>query len=242
MTSMQRAVEAAMEQASKDLKPDTSKGLLSLDHDRFEEIAIQILSSHSTYYNWKKAVSCSNEYGHTLAHLAVILGYVHLLEQLISWEIDLSVRDTTGATALHFAYFYDHPKCASLLTRNGPNQQIRDEPGQKPYAMTWPDDSGTSFNGTLGDSSDLASEHAASMTDREEMLGTERVLDPERLREKSRSNLRRRNLLECGTHSLGSSDIDLNRQSPTTGATETGAAEVQPPGVGAQGMGIALLR
>jgi len=164
LTSMQRAVEAFLEQASKGIEPNTSEGLLSLDHGQFEEIAIQILSSYSTYYDWKKDVSCRNEYGQTLAHLAVTLGYIRLLEQLISWEIDLSVRDTTGATALHFAYLYNHPECVSLLTRSGTNQQIHDEPGRQAYAMT----SGASFNETLGDSSDFTSERSASITDREE--------------------------------------------------------------------------
>jgi hypothetical protein len=241
MTSMQRAVEAALEQASKVLELDANKGLLSLDHDQFEEIAIQILSSYSPDYDWKADVSCPNEYGQTLAHLAVTLGYIRLLEQLISWEIDLSVRDTTGATALHFAYLYDHTECVSLLTRSGANRQIRGEPGRKAYAMTWPDDSGALFNATLEDSSDFTSGYAASITDREETLGIERVSGPKWSREKTRFDPRRANLLECGTNTFGSVDIDLNPRSPTTGPTDTGAAEVQPPGVRAQGIVVALL-
>jgi ankyrin repeat protein len=241
MTSMQRAVEAALEQASKGLEIDVSKGLLSLDHGQFEEIAIQTLSPYSTYYDWKKDVSCPNEYGQTLAHLAVTLGYIRLLEQLISWEIDLSVRDTTGATALHFAYLYDHPECVSLLTRSGANQQIPGEPGRKASAMTCPGDSGASFSGTLDGSSDLTCEHATSVTDREELLGTERVSGPKRPREKNGFDPRLANLLECGANSLGSTDSDLNSRSPSTGPTDTGAVEVQPPGVIAQGLVISLL-
>jgi len=242
MTSMQRVVETAMEQVPKDLEPDASKGLLSRDHGQLEEIAIQILSSYSTYYDWKEAVSYPNEYGQTLAHLAGTLGYIRLLEQLISWEIDLSVRDTTGATAFHFACLYDYPECVSLLTRHGANQQIRDEPGQKTYAMTWPGDSGASFNGTVDDSSDLASEYTASITDGEEMLGTERALDPKWLREKRRFDLRQAKLLECGANSLGSADTDLKPRPPTTDPTETGAVEVQALGVSARGITISLIR
>ena len=135
MASMQRTVEAALEQGPKGSELDASRGLLSLDHGQFEESVIQILSAYSTCYDWKKDVSCPNGYGQTLAHLAVTLGYIRLLEQLISWEIDLSVRDTTGATALHFAYIYDHPECVSLLTRSGANQQIRGELGRKPAPL-----------------------------------------------------------------------------------------------------------
>ncbi len=238
MTSMQRAVETALEQDPKGPEPDASKGLLSLDHGQFEEIAIQILSSYSTGYDWKKDVSCSNGFGQTLAHLAVTLGYIRLLEQLISWEIDLSVKDTTGATALHFAHLYDHPECVSLLTRSGANQQIHGEFGRKPDTMTLPDDSGASLNETLDDPSDFASEHTTSTTDGEEMLGTERVSGPI---DKNRFDPRQTNLLECGTNSPRSVNIDLNHRSPTTNPIESGAVEVQPPGVGAQGIGIALL-
>ena len=241
MTSMQRAVEAALEQGSKGPGLDASKGLLSFDHGQFEEIAIQILSSYSTCCDWKKDVSCPNGYGQTLAHLAATLGYICLLEQLISWEIDLSVRDTTGATALHLAYLYGHSECVSLLTRSGANQQIHGELGRKPYSMTWPNDSGASLNGTLDDSSDFTSEHATSIADREEMPGTERVSGPKWPVEKNRSDPRQANSLECGTNPARSIHIDLNHRSPTTNPIETGAVEVQPPGVNAQGIGISPL-
>ena len=239
MTLMQRAVEAALEQGCGGSELDASKGLSSLD--QFEEIAIQILSPYSTCYDWKKEVSCPNGYGQTLAHLAATLGYIHLLEQLISWEIDLSVRDTTGATALHFAYLYGHPECVSLLNRSGANQQIRGELGRKSFAMTYPNGSGASLNGTLDDLSDFTSEHATSIADREEMPGTERASGPKWTVEKNRFDPRQANSLECGTSSVRSVHIDLNHRSPTTNPIETGNVEVQPPGVSAQGIGISPL-
>ena len=240
MTSMQRAAEAALEQGLNGAEFDASKGPLSLDQGQFEEIAIQILSSYSTRYDLKKDVSCPNGYGQTLAHLAVTLGYIRLLEQLISWEIDLSVRDTTGATALQFAYLYDHPECVSLLTRSEANQQMCGELGREPYAMTWPDDSGAS-NGPLDNSSDLTSEHATSITDRVEKPGTERISGPKWPIEKHRFDPRQANLLEWVTNSFRSVDIDLTHRSPTTNPTEPGTVEVQSPGVSAQSIGIALL-
>jgi len=242
MTSMQRAVEAAMEQASKDIDPDTSKVLQSLDYSQFEEIAIQILRPYSTYHDRRKAVSRPNEYGQTLAHLAVTLGYTRLLEQLISWEIDLSVRDATGATALHLAYLYDYPDCASLITRHGADQRICDEPGRKSYAMTWPDDSDASSYGVLEESSEIASDCTGSITDREETLGTEHVSIPNQLREKGGFDPRQADLFECRTTSLKLPDLDLNPHSRTTDPAETGAIEFQPPEASAQGTGITLLR
>ena len=241
MTLMQQAVEAALEQGREGPELDASKGLLSLDHGQFEDIAIQILSSCSTCYDWKKDVSCPNGYDQTLAHLAATLGYSRLLEHLISWEIDLSVRDTNGATALHFAYLYGHPECVSLLTRSRANQHICGELGRKPYAMTWPNGSGASLNGTLDDSSDLTSENATSTADREELLGTERISGPKWPVEKNRFDPRQVNSLECGTSPVLSVHIDLNHRATTTNPIETGAVEVQPPGVNAQGIGVSPL-
>ena len=231
MTSMQRAVEAAMEQASRGFEPDSSRGLQCLDHSQFEQTAIHLLRSYSTYDDWKKAVSYPNEYGQTLAHLAVTLGYTRLLEQLISWEIDLSVRDSTGATALHFAYLYDHPNCVPLLTQNGTDHPIRDGPGRKPFAMPWPYDSDASFNGICDDSPDLASEHVGSITDREEMLEAERVLVPTCLGKQNRFAPRQA--------TFEFSDLDLNPRSPTIDTVESSPYGVQPPGAtGAQSIGM----
>ena len=238
MTSMQRAAEAALEQSLRGSELDASKG--PLGHGQFEEIAIQMLSSYSMCYDLKKDMSCPNGYGQTLAHLAVTLGYIRLLEQLISWEIDLSVRDTTGATALHFAYLYDQPKCVSLLTRSGANQQIRGELGREPYAMTWPNDSGASLNGTLDDSSDSTSEHVTSITDREEMPGKVRVSGQKWSTENNRFDQRQANLMECVTNSVQSVDVDPNHRSPARHPTETSTVEVQPRRVSTQGRGIVL--
>jgi len=203
-TPTRRAVEAPI------LEPDASNGLQSFDHGQFETIAIQILSPYSTYNDWRKIVSCPNEYGQTLAHLAVTLGYTRLLEQLILWKIDLSVRDATDATALHFACLFDRPDCVSLLTRNGTDQRTYGEP----------DKSGVSFNGTYYQSTDLAAEHAGCITDRQETLGAESVLVPKWLREENEFDPRR-----ARANSVELPNLDFNPRSPTIGAIG-----VQPPG------------
>jgi len=223
-TPTQRAAGVPIQPASKNLGPDASNSLQPLEYDQLEEIAIQILSSCSTYHDWRKVVSLPNEYGQTLAHLAITLGYSRLLQQLILWEIDRSVRDATGATALHFAYLYNRPDCVSLLTRNGADQQVCGEPGEGVVP----------FNGILNESSSIAA--------REETLQAKGGPVPKWQREKNRFSPRQANLFECGTNSLGLAGLDLNPQSPTTDQTGTGVVGVQPPGAGVQSIGITLLR
>lgn len=214
-TSTRRAVEASVQQDRKNLEPDVSKGSQCLDHVQFEEIAIQILSSYSMMHcDWRNAVSCPNEFGQTLAHLAVTLGYSRLLARLISWKIDLSVRDATGATALHFACLFDRPDCASLLIQNETDQQIYDD----------------SFNGTRNQSFDLASEHIGCATDREETPRAERDRVPMGLKEGNRFDPRRANLLECEANSVELANLDLNTGSPMTDPTQTGPIGIRPPG------------
>ena len=213
--STRQAVQASVQQAYKNLEPDISKGLQSLDPVQFEEIAIQILNSCSMHRNWRNAVSCPNEFGQTLAHLAVTLGYTRLLAQLISWMIDLSVRDTTGATALHFACLFDRPDCAALLIRNAADQELYD----------------VSFKGTLNQSFELASEYAGCITDREETPRAERDLVPKGLKEENNFDPRSAHLLQCGASSVERANLDLNPGSPVTDPTETGTIGVGRPGV-----------
>jgi len=186
-TSTRRAFETSVQQASKDLEPDISKGLQSLDHVQLEEAAIQILNSCSMHRNWRNAVSCPNEFGQTLAHFAVTLGYTRLLAQLISWKIDLSVRDTTGASALNFACLFDRPDCAALLIRNAADQQIYD----------------VSFNVTVNQSSGLVSEHAGRIIKREEALRAERDLVPKGPKEEPNPGSPTTDLTETGTIGVG---------------------------------------
>lgn len=153
-TLLKMTTTPTVQQAGRILEPDSSIGLQPLEDDQLEEIAIQILSSCSPYHDWRKVVSLPNEYGQTLAHLAITLGYTRLLEQLILWEIDHPARDVMGATALHFAHLYNRPDCVSLLTRNAADWQISDEPGERDVP----------FNRILNESSDLASAHAGSTT------------------------------------------------------------------------------
>jgi hypothetical protein len=220
MTSMQEVAEASMEQASTNPEPDASGDSESLDLGQFEEVATQILSSFSTHSNWRETVSYSNKYGQTLPHLAIPLGYTRLLEKLISWGINLSVRDATGATALHFAYLYNQPNCVSLITEHRVETHIHDEPSRNPSAMNLPGGSEASFDGILYASSDLESERAGSTKRIEESLRAREkgIFVEEWLRENNQFDLGPASLFECGANSFELGNLD--DQSPQPAATD----------------------
>ena len=67
-----------------------------------------------------------NDYSQTLAHFAVIFGYINLLRQLVEWGIDLSIADMNGLTALHCAYKKGDRVCVQLL-ENGASETVLDK-------------------------------------------------------------------------------------------------------------------
>ena len=231
ITSVQRAVEESMKQASINLQSYPLEGSCSLDGSRFEEIAIQILSFYSTQINWRKMVSLPNDNGRTLAHLAVTLGYNRLLERLISWEIDLSVGDSTGATALYFAYLYDRSDCVTLILRNGVSHQVCDTPDRRPSAINWPAANEELIDGVLYKSSDLASEHASGIKESGRSPRAKDVLVQEWLKENIRFKLGQAEL-DYGVNSLEVANLDdLNARSPApqTGAPLIALCPIEPP-------------
>ena len=106
--------------------------------ENIEDISIHFLCTCSTHPNWKQIVSSRNEYGQTMAHLCVTLGYFRLLQHLCTWEIDLNAMDNMGSTALHYAYLFRQEECAKLLIRSGANPFILDQLGRTPYAIPEP--------------------------------------------------------------------------------------------------------
>ncbi len=97
-----------------------------------EEVSIDFLRAYSVHPNWKQIISTCNDYGQTMAHISVTLGYLRLLRHLFTWEIDLNVVDTLGLTALHYAYLFKHEDCAKFLIQSGVNQFILDDLGRSP--------------------------------------------------------------------------------------------------------------
>jgi len=103
-----------------------------LEEVNLEDISIHFLCIYSAYPNWKQMVSSCNEYGQTMAHICVTLGYFRLLQHLFTWQINLNVVDNMGLTALHYAYLFRQEECARLLIRSGANPFILDDLGRSP--------------------------------------------------------------------------------------------------------------
>ena len=103
-----------------------------LEEVNLEDISILFLCTYSTQPNWKQIISTCNDYGQTLAHIAVTLGYSRLLQHLIRWQIHLDAVDSTGLTALHYAYLFQQEECAKVLIHSGVDQFILDDLGRSP--------------------------------------------------------------------------------------------------------------
>ena len=103
-----------------------------LEEVNLEDISIHFLCTYSTDPNQKQIVSTCNDYGQTLAHIAVTLGYFRLLQHLFKWEIDLNVVDSMGLSALHYAYLFKQEACAKFLIHSGVDRFILDDLGRSP--------------------------------------------------------------------------------------------------------------
>ena len=103
-----------------------------LEEVNLEDISIYFLCTYSTDPNWKQRVSTCNDYGQTLAHIAVTLGYSRLLHHLFRWQIDLNAVDSMGLSALHYAYLFKQEECAKLLIHAGADRFILDDLRRSP--------------------------------------------------------------------------------------------------------------
>jgi len=103
-----------------------------LQEVNLEDISIHFLCAYSTHPNWTQIVSTRNDYGQTLAHIAVTLGYFRLLQHLFKWQIDLNTVDSMGFSALHYAYLFKQEECANMLIHSGVDRFILDDLGRSP--------------------------------------------------------------------------------------------------------------
>ena len=106
-----------------------------LEEVNLEDISIHFLCICSTHPNWKQIVSSRNDYGQTMAHISVALGYFRLLQHLSTWQIDLDIVDHMGSTALHYAYLFIQEECARLLIHSGAERFILDDLGRSPSSL-----------------------------------------------------------------------------------------------------------
>ena len=108
---------------------------LDFQVEELEDVSIRFLSAHSKATNWKQIVSLQNDFGQTMAHIAVMLGYPRLLGFLIGWGIDFNLTDLNGSTALHYAFLCNESACAVLLIRSGADELALDELGRSAWDL-----------------------------------------------------------------------------------------------------------
>ena len=141
LTSLQKFLATASQistDASAHITPEREKDLIThfdFPVDGLEDLSIRVLSAYSRAADWKQTVSLQNEYGQTLAHMSVMLGYLRLLGYLVEWGIDLNLTDLKGSTALHYAFLFNESTCAVSLIRSGADELALDELGRSPWNL-----------------------------------------------------------------------------------------------------------
>ena len=101
-------------------------------HDEIETAIIQALAPLQNTLDFGELISKTNDYKQTLAHFAVLFGYTNLLRRLVGWNIDLTIADFNGSTALHCAYKKADRVCVDLLLENGASETVLDALGRAP--------------------------------------------------------------------------------------------------------------
>ncbi|SJX65128.1 related to SPT23-suppressor of TY retrotransposon [Sporisorium reilianum f. sp. reilianum] len=75
------------------------------------------------------AIRLANKQGHTLLHLATLMGFHRLVDALIRRGCPLDARDRNGVTALHFAAIHGRLTIARMLLRAGARDDVADVHG-----------------------------------------------------------------------------------------------------------------
>ena len=99
-----------------------------------EDFVIRLLSACSGRPQWHQSVSLTNEYGQNLAHMAVALGYMRLLQHVVHWGIDLHAADITGTTALRLAYLFHRNDRSITPTQLASGKFVLGDLGPLPFA------------------------------------------------------------------------------------------------------------
>jgi hypothetical protein len=152
-------VADALDRLHKEMKKPTLKRPQcggAVRHDEIETAIIQALAPLQNTQDFKELISKTNDYKQTLAHFAVQFGYADLLRRLVGWNIDLSIADVNGFTALHFAYKKGDRACVDLLLENGASETVLDALGRAPshlmpegFTLLSDHDSDTASDGQL---------------------------------------------------------------------------------------------
>ena len=66
----------------------------------------------------------------TALHKAAFWGHDHVIEFLLTKNVDVNAQDMAGSTALHDASQFGHAKCIELLKAAGAKDDIKDQKGR----------------------------------------------------------------------------------------------------------------
>lgn len=103
-----------------------------------ERHIIQVLEVMSTFRDVDSSdVSITSAQGHTMLHLAAMLGFSQLTRALIDLGCDVDVTDKNGYTALHYSAWYSHENVVNVLLDHGSaDPEISNMWNKKPLHLT----------------------------------------------------------------------------------------------------------
>ncbi|KAI7896939.1 uncharacterized protein EV154DRAFT_410860 [Mucor mucedo] len=102
-----------------------------------ERHIIQVLEVMSTFRDVESAdVSITSAQGHTMLHLAAMLGFEKLTRTLIELGCDVDRTDKNGYTALHYCAWYNHLHVVHALLEGSADVEISNMWNKKPIHLT----------------------------------------------------------------------------------------------------------
>ncbi|CAO3703621.1 unnamed protein product [Rhizopus stolonifer] len=103
-----------------------------------EQHIMQVLEVMTTFRHVNSEdVSITSAQGHSMLHLAAMLGFVHLTDKLIDLGCDANITDQNGYTALHYAAWYQYREVVRLLLERGmADPEITNKWDKKPLELT----------------------------------------------------------------------------------------------------------
>ncbi|KAI9361039.1 hypothetical protein BD770DRAFT_32572 [Pilaira anomala] len=106
---------------------------MSLEHH-----IIQVLKVMSTFRDVESAdVSITSaQGGHTMLHLASMLGFSKLTQTLVNLGCDVNKMDKNGYTALHYASWFQHEEVVRVLLASDADPDISNRWNKKPLELT----------------------------------------------------------------------------------------------------------
>lgn len=106
-------------------------------HMSLERHIIQVLEVMRTFRDVESAdVSLTSAQGHTMLHLAAMLGFSELTETLIDLGCDANVTDKNGYTALHYSAWCHHEQVVHvLLDKGAADPEISNRWNKKPLHL-----------------------------------------------------------------------------------------------------------